>query len=98
MSEVFTQYGIPLISFLVGFMLGLLTQHHLCKKDKNLFKANESLAWFFAIVWLGLHIYGLVTGKFKLPWIFDVLGGLTIGHVIGFDIKDIINAIRGEKQ
>ena len=83
-----------LISFVVGFISGGLARHFLCVKDKKLIKASEGLAWIFAIVWLALHVYGLVSGAFKLPWVFDVLGGLTIGHVMGFDIGKVVDAIK----
>jgi len=94
MTIEFQQLIIPLISFSVGFFVGALMSHYLCKSSKKLIKASEGFAWLLSFIWVGLHVYGLITGAFKVPWVFDVIGGMTIGHVIGYDVTTVIEAIR----
>lgn len=88
----YPEITIPAIFAIIGFITGWVARAKYC--DKIITPASEYLAWFFSVAWLFLHGYGLLTGKFNIPWAFDIIGAMTIGHVLGFDIKDIINAIR----
>lgn len=88
----YPEITIPLICAIIGFITGWFARAKIGKTKTII--ASEVLAWVFALVWLFLHGYGLLTGKFNLPWVFDVVGAMTIGHVLGFDVKEIINAIR----
>lgn len=83
---------IPAICAIIGFISGWVSRSKLGDNFKT--PASEYLAWVFSIAWLFLHGYGLLTGKFNITWIFDIIGAMTIGHVLGFDVKEIINAIR----
>jgi len=88
----YPEITIPAIFLVVGFITGWVSRSTVGDKVKT--TPAEYLAWVFSLCWLSLHGYGLISGKFNIPWAFDIVGAMTIGHVLGFDIKDIISAVK----
>lgn len=67
----------------VGFVAGLVTALFFGKKIEL-----EKLVSIIVIMsWLLLHFYGFSVGR-DVPFIFDVVGGASVGHLIGFDLAE----------
>ena len=92
--SLYLEIGITLAFAILGFISGWVARGQTKNVDEFKIRASELLAWVFSLAWLFLHGYGLLTGKFNIPWAFDIVGAITIGHVLGFDVKEVINAIR----
>jgi len=88
----YPEITIPAIFAIIGFITGWIARSRIGEEKRT--PASEYLAWVFSLAWLSLHGYGLVSGKFNIPWAFDIVGAMTIGHVLGFDIKEVISAVK----
>jgi len=83
--------------YVLGFVSGVFFWRWKNKEMSKPIKMAEVLAWIVASAWLFMMIYGTLTQKFKIPVMFDIIGGMAISHIIGFNFVDAISKIGFKK-
>lgn len=71
------------IGVLIGIPIGMAIYAHFSKKE---LKRHNSYIFYISILWVGFHIYSFfITGK-QLDIIFNVVGGIAAGDLLGLKI------------
>lgn len=76
--------------FLVGMPFGIFIAATFQKNKINFIKALNVFLFF---IWIFIHVYGFFN-DLQVPWIFDIVGGLAVGHLLGFDVSSIISRFK----
>lgn len=87
---------VVLVAFAAGFLAGFIAGVRAAKKNEKM-KAAKALAWGIAFLWMGFHIYSLLTTGDRVATVFDVMGAAAVGNILGFDVEQIIDKVARKK-
>lgn len=76
-----------ILGFFTGFIVGVKYSE---KRDGYNIPNGTLLAWFIASLWIGFHVYSMLVSGIKVATIFDVIGAMCVGSVIGFDVASLL--------
>ena len=85
-----------LIAFAAGFLAGIIMGIRLARKNEKM-KSAKALAWGIAFMWMGFHIFSLLTTGDRVATVFDVMGAAAVGNILGFDIEQIFEKLAKRK-
>jgi hypothetical protein len=88
---------IVLVAFAAGFFGGFVLGVYYAKRNEKL-KAAKTLAWLMSLTWISFHVYSLLTTGERVATVFDVVGALAVGNVIGFDVEVLLEKVIGRKK
>lgn len=74
----------------VGFVLGFILGFTIALFRKGHVQASSFFAIFVASLWLAFQSISILVSGQGLPFIFDVVGGVAVGQLLGVDIIDRI--------
>lgn len=76
------------IGFVIGLVVGILS----IRLFKGQIDTIKMLNIGFFFVWVGMHLYGFFN-SITVPFLFDVAGFASVGHLFGFDLGSTISSI-----
>lgn len=79
--------------FVFGFVLGLFIGAAISYFFAKKIEIEKLISLIVIFSWLGVHLYGFGSGM-SVPLIFDVVGGASVGHLIGFDFIESLKKFR----
>jgi len=83
-----------IVAFLLGNLTGAIGGLLGCFfVSRGSFDTIRFLSVLLFFVWTGLHIYGFVNNK-QISLVFDVVGGASVGHLLGFDLGKLLSKMK----
>lgn len=81
------------LGLVMGYALGFAVAFYF-KKDK--IDSVKFMSTVIFVTWVGLHIYGFFNA-ISVPLLFDIVGGVTVGNLLGFDLGEVFSKIKLKK-
>ena len=86
---MFFDYSYIYIQFFTGFILGVILGFMLGLRHKSGLSMDKVASATVSLSWLSMHVYGFFF-SLTVPTFFDLVGGMAVGHLIGFNASDLL--------
>lgn len=84
-----------MIGFFTGFIVGI---RYAKRRGGYEVPNGKILAWIVSLIWISFHIYTLIISGERVATVFDVIGAMAVGSVIGFDAEKLLERIFNIKK
>jgi len=96
MLEIIQQNSIVIMAG--AYILGMFTGFILSMRYHRLYgteplSGGKIFAWFLATLWISFHVHSLLISGEKVATIFDVIGAMSVGSVLGFNVETLLSKI-----